>query len=190
MATIMKKATRGLSHRKVLAVCGAALGDFKPRILAKAYSIGHAIARSRAILITGATTGYPYEAARGACESGGMSIGISPAKSYEDHIGAYKKPIDVFEPIIFTGTGFFGRNPVIIFSAQAVIFIDGGTGSLNEFTVAYESHIPMGILKGSGGLENMIPAILAHNYKNGPAIIVESDPLVLVTRLLQSIGNK
>ena len=184
----MKRKVTPQARKPIIAVCGAALGDFLPEILGKAYTVGKTIAQSGAIILTGATTGYPYASAQGATEAGGLSIGVSPAKSYHDHVENYKKPVNVFDPIIFTGLGFFGRNPILVLSSQAVVFIDGGTGSLNELTVAYESAIPIGILKGSGGLEKMIPAILKYNYKKPKLpIISETDPQKLVQRLLQTI---
>lgn len=120
------------SARKIkIAVCGAARGTFKTEFLAKSFAIGKAIAERGAMLVTGGTTGYPYEAAKGAVSSGGMSLGISPASDHQEHEGIYQKPTDVYDPMIYTGYGFVGRNVIIVKSSDAVIFIDGGTGTLN-----------------------------------------------------------
>jgi predicted Rossmann-fold nucleotide-binding protein len=70
-------------------------------------------ARSRKrgmVLVTGATTGIPYWAAKGAKEAGGIVIGLSPAASKAAHLRTYHLPIDFHDLIIYTGFDYSGRN--------------------------------------------------------------------------------
>lgn len=172
-----------------IAVCGSATGMFVPELLTKSFQIGQAIAKKDAILITGATSGYPYEAAKGATAAGGLSIGISPANDYNEHIEVIKKPVDAYDPIIFTGYGFRGRNVIIVQSADAVVFVAGGTGTLNEFCIAYDTRKPIGLLSGSGGLELMVETIVKNNYKPPPPIIREANPHTLVEKLVSLVQS-
>src|SRR3990167_1854135 len=68
--------------------------------LDKAKELGREIARQGAILVTGATTGFPLWSAMGAKEEGGISIGISPAASEKEHVEVFKLPIDYMDLII------------------------------------------------------------------------------------------
>ena len=54
--------------------CGA-------QTLALAEEVGREIVRQGAVLVTGATSGVPYWAAKGAKAEGGISVGLSPAAS-------------------------------------------------------------------------------------------------------------
>ena len=63
-----------------ICVSGAAVGEcVNDETIEKAEELGKAIARSGSILVTGATTGIPFYAARGAKKLDGVSIGFSPA---------------------------------------------------------------------------------------------------------------
>jgi len=61
-------------------VMGGASDVERPEHLAKAHSLGRAIAENGCILITGACPGLPLSAACGAKQAGGTVIGISPAQ--------------------------------------------------------------------------------------------------------------
>ena len=69
------------SHLKFkIAVSGAAeTGHCSPDALESAKELGREIVRHKAILVNGATTGFPYWAAIGAKEEGGFTIGLKPS---------------------------------------------------------------------------------------------------------------
>ena len=70
-----------------ICVSGAAEGDcVNEQTMAKAETVGEAIAKAGAILVTGATTGIPHAAAKGVKRAKGISIGFSPAASRTDHM--------------------------------------------------------------------------------------------------------
>lgn len=123
-----------------IGVFGSAAGEIKPEVLKAAYVIGEYISSREACLITGGCTGIPLEAARGAHRSKGVVVGISPASSREEHIQVYGFPTEEFECLVFTSMGKKGRNPLSVHSCDAAIFIGGRTGTLNEFTVAYDDY--------------------------------------------------
>jgi uncharacterized protein (TIGR00725 family) len=94
----------------------------------KAHELGREIAKHDCILVTGATTGLPYEAAKGAKGEGGLVVGISPANNMDEHIGKYVMPKEFHDVVIFTGLERKGRNVINVRSCDGVIFISGGQG--------------------------------------------------------------
>src|SRR3989338_4945490 len=85
-----------MNHLKFkIAVSGAAeTGMCAPDAMEKTTAIGREIARRGCVLVTGATTGAPYWAAKGAKEAGGLVIGISPAATKIAHVKTYHLPLD------------------------------------------------------------------------------------------------
>lgn len=80
-------------------------------------------------------------AAAGARDAGGQTIGILPGRS-----AAESPPNDSIELPIFTGLGQ-ARNQVLVLSAQAVIAIGGGWGTLSEIGLAMKHDIPVVLLE-------------------------------------------
>ena len=133
------------SHMKFkICVSGAAeTGHCAPNALEQAKEIGRQIVRHNAILVTGATTGFPYWAAIGAKEEGGISIGLSPAASEREHIERYDLPVDYMDMIIYTGFNYAGRNLFLTRAYDGVIVGCGLMGTISEFTIAYEDQKPI-----------------------------------------------
>ena len=84
--------------------------SLRNRCIDLAKELGREIASQGAVLVTGATTGFPFWAAMGAKEAGGISIGISPAANEREHVETYKLPLDYMDLIIYTGFGYPGRD--------------------------------------------------------------------------------
>ncbi|MBI2676422.1 MAG: LOG family protein [Candidatus Yanofskybacteria bacterium] len=176
------------------AVGGKDCGICSPDVQIKSEEIGREIVRQGGILITGATTGAPYAAAKGAKEEGGVSVGISPAATYAEHVKSYRLPTDYFDFIIYTGFNYSGRNLILTKSADAVIISCGGFGTLNEFTIALEDNKPIGILVGSGGATDEIARLLEnikdpHKHGKGRVVFSES-PKELVSKLVELIEKE
>lgn len=156
--------------------------------LKKAEEVGRAIAKAGAVIVTGATTGIPYWAAKGAKEAGGLSIGLSPAVSEKEHIKVYNLPIDYFDLIIYTGFDYSGRNLLLVRSSDASIIICGRMGTLNEFTIAFEDGKPIGVLEGTGGTLDLIDEIVEESHRKDPGgIMYDSDPDALVEKVLARV---
>jgi len=174
-----------------ICVSGAAkTGHCEEGALEKAKIVGKEIAKRDGVLLTGATTGAPYWSAIGAKEEGGMSIGFSPADNEKEHVEDYEMPTDKFDLIMYTGFGFSARNLLLMRAADAIIFICGRTGTLNEFTICYEDGRIGAVLEGTGGTSDMIRDIIESSNKEGPEVIFDTDPEKLVDRLIQLIDKK
>ena len=156
----------------------------------KAFKLGEEIARQGCILINGACPGLPDDAAAGAKSQDGFVFGVSPAFSEKEHLEVYGSPLDHVDMILYSGMGFMERDIVNIRSADAIVVVGGGIGTLNEFTVAYEEQKPVGILTGTGGIADHIPEIMdfAHRTASAERIIYDDDPAKLVRRLLAIVA--
>ena len=73
-------------------------------------------------------------------------------------------------------------------SADIVIFLPGGIGTLNEFTIALDEGKTIGIL-GDGLVLKEIPEILKICDKNTDKVIYEEEPAILVERLIKKYGE-
>lgn len=171
-----------------IAVSGAAQIDICQKNAARlTKEIGKEIIRQGCILITGATTGIPYYAAKGAKAAGGVSVGFSPAASRLSHLKKYKLPIDAFDIIVYTGFGYAGRNLLMARAANGIIVICGRMGTLNEFTIAFEDKKPIGVLVGSGGTADKIKGLVKGPFRGQKKIIYAKEPKKLVKELIQLI---
>ncbi len=135
------------SHLKLkLGVSGAAeTGHCGVDALDKAKDLGREIVRQGGILVTGATTGFPFWSAIGAKEEKGVSIGISPASGEREHVDVFRLPLDYMDFIIYTGFGFPGRDLLFVQSCDAIFIGCGRIGTVHEFTIAFERGIPIGV---------------------------------------------
>ena len=117
-----------------IAVIGAGSCDERCRRLA--FETGREIGR-RAILLCGGLGGVMAAAAEGARSVGGMTVGILPGA------GAGASPPNPHIQLpIYTGLGQ-ARNQVLVLSAEAVVAVCGGWGTLNEISLAAKHGIPV-----------------------------------------------
>lgn len=145
-----------------------------------AKELGREIARQGAVLVTGATTGFPFWTAMGAKEAGGISIGVSPAASEREHVEVYKLPLDYMDLIIYTGFGYPGRDLLLTRSSDAVVFGCGRIGTIHEFTVAFEDQKPIGIFEGPWEMSAELEEIIEKGHRPNPKIIKNPDPKKLL----------
>lgn len=175
-----------------ICISGASEGKSAEKAYPLAQKVGEEIAKRGHILITGATSGVPYEAAKAAKAVGGVNIGFSPAGSKAEHTRKYRLPAEdeVFDHIIYTEAGYTGRNLLMVRSAEATIMINGRIGTLNEFTAAYEENEIVGVLEGSGGTADLVRRILEVAKKGRRKVIFDSDPVKLVERVIERIKKE
>lgn len=165
-------------------VMGSASGELSPEVRKDSFDLGAAIAVKGMICVTGAAPGLPWESARGAQAAGGLSVGISPALSLDEHVNTFRSPADAFDILIYTGSGLMGREIVNIRSSDIVIIVAGQSGTLGEFAIAYDEGKLVGLLKGSGGVADHIPELLkVVNKATGAEVISDTDPERLIDRL-------
>lgn len=177
--------------RYKIAVSGAA--KFTPcskNVKEMAEVLGREIVKQNCVLITGATTGVPYYAAKGANKAGGMSIGFSPAATELEHRKVYRLPLDEFDVMVYTGFDYSGRNLLMTRAADAVVVACGRMGTLNEFTIAYEDGKPIGVLLGSGGTADLIKTLTARPHKKRGPIFYDTDPQKLIQKLVRHLKSQ
>lgn len=175
-----------------ICIVGGSEGENAQKAYPLARKVGEEIAKRGHILITGATSGVPYEAAKAAKAVGGSNIGFSPAGTEMEHKKKYRLPMSpkVFDHIIFTEAGYAGRNLLMVRSADATIMIDGRIGTLNELTVAYEENEIVGVLEGSGGTADLVRQILAVAKKGQRKVIFDTDPVRLAEEIIARIKKE
>jgi len=174
-----------------ICVSGAAeTGHCAESALELSKEIGRQIIKQGGVLVTGATSGIPYWAAIGAKEENGIVIGLSPAASEKAHIRKYRLPADFHDLIIYTGFEYAGRNLLLTRSSDAVIIVCGRIGTLNEFTIAFEDHKPIGVLIGSGGTADEVKKIVENSHRGPGKIVYESNPKKLVEKLIKLVNKE
>lgn len=179
-------------RRYKICIVGGSEGENAEKAYPLARIMGKEIAKRGHILITGATSGVPFEAAKVAKEMGGSNIGFSPAGTEIEHKKKYRLPMSpkIFDHIIYTEAGYAGRNLLMVRSADATIMIDGRIGTLNEFTAAFEENQVVGVLEGSGGTADLVRRILDVAKKGQRKVIFDSDPVKLVEKVIEKIKKE
>jgi uncharacterized protein (TIGR00725 family) len=154
-----------------------------------ARELGKAIAEKNLILFSGACPGLPFEATIGAKEVGGTTVGVSPAINLKEHVKDYEYPTDIYDSLIFTGSGYKGRNVTLVRSCDAVISVQGMIGTLNELTIAYDEKKIVGLLRGTGGAADLFLGVLKNMGKSTESVISLDDPFLLVEKIIESLDD-
>tara|TARA_B100001964_G_scaffold180637_1_gene199616 strand:+ start:153 stop:677 length:525 start_codon:yes stop_codon:yes gene_type:complete len=144
-----------------ISVIGSGDDVLNPQIAQIANEVGREIASRGAVLICGGLGGVMAEAAKGAKENGGLTIGILPG---EDS-GSANPFIDIILP---TGLGF-ARNVLVAYSGDAVIAVSGRLGTLSEISYALLKKKPV-IGIHTWNLEQLsgrMPSYEAQDYVDG-----------------------
>ncbi len=137
-----------MARRKQILVIGFGK-DHCPEIAYQAaYHVGLEVAKHHAVLITGGLGGVMEAASHGAKDGDGFVIGIIP----QDDKGAANEFCDA---VIATGIGF-ARDFLTAYSADAVILVGGGAGTMIEVAAAYQKQIPIIAVKGTGGMADRL----------------------------------
>ena len=117
----------------IIAVIGTRQPSLEESKLAE--EVGRELAKNGAIIICGGLGGVMEDACRGACAEGGLTIGVIP--------GDDRKSANSYVQIpVVTGIGY-ARNVIIVKSAQAIIAVGGGYGTLTEIGYALDSKKPV-----------------------------------------------
>jgi uncharacterized protein (TIGR00725 family) len=181
--------------KPVVGVMGASENDAlseseKARLEQLAELLGAALAQHGCILVTGATTGLPNMVAKAFRRCGGFALGISPAQDRKEHLERYGLPDDGADVIVYTGFGYKGRNVINVRSADIVIIFGGATGTLNEFTIAYDEGKTIGIVEESGGVADHVKEIIDFCKKPTRArVVFDKDPEKLVKTCLEALAR-
>jgi predicted Rossmann-fold nucleotide-binding protein len=150
-------------------------------------------------IITGGCSGLPYVVAAEAAKIGTEVWGFSPVSNRSeqtefapnDDQSIYTRlefvPADsLFEDSLRARMKY--RNVISTFNCDAGIIISGKWGSLNEFTNLIDMGKTVGVLTGTSGIADELPALTQKISKpNQGKIIFDSDPQSLVEKLLASL---
>jgi uncharacterized protein (TIGR00725 family) len=112
-----------------------------------AYEVGKSIATSGAVLVCGGLGGVMEAACRGAKDAGGTTVGVIPQEEFS-HANQF---CDI---VVCTGIGF-ARDFIVASSADAIIAVGGGVGTLIEMGVGYMTRKTVVTIAGTGGVAEM-----------------------------------
>jgi uncharacterized protein (TIGR00725 family) len=137
-----------MKKRAVIAVIGGRTET--KALLREAEETGRLIAEGGAVLISGGLSGVMESASKGARLAGGLTVGILP----QDNTLGSNRYIDV---AVATGLGI-GRNVIIARTADALVAIGGGYGTLSEIAFGLQLGKPVvGI--SSWDIRGVVPAV-------------------------------
>jgi uncharacterized protein (TIGR00725 family) len=114
-----------------------------------AEEVGAALADAGAVVITGGLGGVMEAASRGAKSRRGLTLGLLPG----DDRSAANGWVDVAVP---TGLGEL-RNGLVVRSADALVAIGGGAGTLSEIALALKAGTPV-VGLGTWDIEGIMQA--------------------------------
>ncbi len=153
-----------------------------------AENIGKEVAKTGSILVYGAekdVDSLSTSAAKGAKEENGLVVGITYGKGKE--VWGGNKYADV---VICSGMERGGgREFVLVNSCDGIITVSGGSGTLNEMLVAYQLHIPIVAIKGTGGSSDMMVGKYLDSRKR-MKVESASSPEDAVKKILKLINQK
>jgi len=133
-----------MSKRVQILIIGHNENGTTPEIAQIAYETGMEVAKSGAVLVTGGLDGVMKAACHGAKDGGGLTLGIIP----QDNAAFANEYCDIVIP---SGMGL-ARDFLNALSADGVIIIGGGSGTLSETCAAYMYKKPIVAIKNSGGI--------------------------------------
>ena len=141
-----------------------------------AYEVGAEIAKSDSVLITGGLGGVMTAASHGAHDANGLTVGIIP----QDDAAMANEFCDIVIP---TGMGL-ARDFVNALTADGVIIVGGGSGTLSEVCAAYMYKKPMVAIRNiKSSIEPYIDGFLDH--RENIKIIGVDTPQDAVKKILE-----
>lgn len=170
-----------MARRRQILVIGNNTNGCTPEHERAAYGVGLEVARSGSVLITGGLGGVMEAASRGSRDGGGLCVGIIP----QDAHSAANEHCDIVIP---TGMGL-ARDFVNALSADGIIIVGGGSGTLSEMCAAYMHKRPMVAIRGLGGAAG--PYMDGYLDHRGNVPVVGADtPAEAVSRILELSGHR
>ena len=166
-----------------------------------ALRVGHAIAEHGATVVTGGCSGLPYAAALGAFENDGAVVAYSPVCSLEEQKEfTPHDELAVYSRIVYTPRSFGAslpiaknyRNVISTAHVHGAVVIGGGWGTLHEVCALAAYGKPVGIVKGTGGVADLLPGIAWAIEKEGmreDVWFVSDDADLVVEWVVQGCGG-
>jgi uncharacterized protein (TIGR00725 family) len=146
-----------------------------------AYEVGKEIALAGAVLVCGGLGGVMESACRGAKENGGTTVGIIPQEEF-----SYAN--EFCDIVLCTGIGY-ARDFIVGSSADGIIAVGGGAGTLIELGVGYITKKVMVAISGSGGVADIYGGKFL-DERNRVPISIAKDAKTAVDMILFAANNK
>ena len=144
-----------MTKKRQILVVGNNTNGCTPKHEKIAYEVGAEIAKSDSVLITGGLGGVMAAASHGAHDKNGLSVGIIP----QNDATMANEYCDIVIP---TGMGL-ARDFLNALTADGIIIVGGGSGTLSEVCAAYMHKKPMVAIRNIGGsIEPYIDDFLDH----------------------------
>lgn len=179
----------GLAKAYRIAIIGDSVvnteSPISKKIIEKCVDLAHFLSPKKMILFSGGDDGYTRLIMQEFEKLGGITIGIYPGFQ-EQHHSYSEQGISI---PIFTGLGYGMRDILMIRTAEAVISIGGGCGTLNELTNAYYLHKPMYTFTDTGGWSQRIADTYLDNRKK-VLLKAYEEPQELVKQLVVDVNKQ
>jgi uncharacterized protein (TIGR00725 family) len=130
-----------------------------------AYDVGSEIAKAGAVLICGGLGGVMESACKGAKDKNGFTVGIIPQEDFSF-------ANEFCDVVICTGIGF-ARDFITANSADGIIAVGGGVGTLIEMAVGYMKKKVIVVVKGSGGVSDNYAGQFLDERKRVPILVAK-----------------
>ena len=143
-----------------------------------AYDTGSEVAKKGHVLVTGGLGGVMEASCHGARDSNGLTVGIIP----QADASMANQYCDIVIP---TGMGLT-RDFINALSADGIIIIGGGSGTLSEICAAYMHKKPMVAIRNMGGVNAQFIDNYMDHRQNIKIIGVDS-PKQAVDKILELI---
>ncbi len=155
-----------MTKKHQILVIGHDIAGCTPKHEKLAYEVGTEIAKSGSVLVSGGLEGVMKTACKGAKDAGGLTVGIIP----QNDASFANEYCDIVIP---TGMGHT-RDFLTALSADGVIVIGGGSGTLSEICAAYMHKKPIAALKNSGTMAEKFSDQYLDHRKNVKIVGVNS----------------
>lgn len=143
-------------------------------------------------LVTGGSSGIPEFAVIEYSALGGTSTVFSPDVNEQSHSArADNIPVGIATRYVYH-EGFNLRSAKMLQYVDGAIVLNGRVGTLSEFTMAIEEHVPVVVLNHTGGIAEHLEYILQIAKKEFPSnfILFIENAKTGVTKLLKHLhGN-
>ncbi len=167
-----------MTKKRQILVVGNNTNGCTPKHKKIAYEVGEIIAKSDSVLITGGLGGVMTAVSHGAHDANGLTVGIIP----QNDATMANEFCDIVIP---TGMGLT-RDFLNALTADGIIIVGGGSGTLSEVCAAYMYKKPMVAIRNIGGsIEQYIDGFLDH--REHIKIIGVDTPQDAVKKILELI---
>ena len=167
-----------MTKKRQILVIGHNTNGCTPEHEKIAYDVGYEVAKSGSVLITGGLGGVMTAAAHGAKDADGLTIGIIP----QNDAAEANEFCDIVIP---TGMGL-ARDFLNALSADGIIIVGGGSGTLSETTAAYMYKKPMVAIRNlDSSVDPFIDGYIDH--RENVKIIGVDSPKEAIDKILELV---